>query len=147
MAFDGRLEAAGVTARLLPLAGGRVHRGIVDDEQLAIDPASGEVRPYISLRFNAPIAKGSDRSMEGERTQPYLYSGIVECWAPTEGVAADLAAAALDLLLGFAPGGDNSSELRLRGGGDFRFKDSATRPSLRMSQITWECEINMSIDE
>lgn len=141
------IEAEAVKERLANLCGGRVYDGLTDDDELARHDNGGDVRPYIVLRFNEPIKSGRDRGIGGERSQPYIFSGSVECWGPDNQTVRLVGDEVRDLLLGWAPTENNDSEISLRGGGDFRYKDSAGRPSIRMWQVNWETVTNMSTEE
>lgn len=129
MAFDGAVERNNIYTKLLTLAGGRVHRGIPDDEMLERF-ANGKVKPYIIVMFGRPIPRLRDRGMGvGERGQPYIMAVSVIAFAASQTDTEATAAAVTDLLLGWNPNPGNATELAGGGGYAFNAIDAESKPS------------------
>jgi len=146
--FDGITEIAAITNRVkLNIAGGRVHELMPDDEQIEKFPATqnGGIKPFVVLRFGTPVRTYSDRTMVGERLQPYRVPLTMGSYASTVGIARQQSAAILNLMLDWEPT-TNSSGIITDGGDSFPDKGAGDRPVRFADLIYGSITINMSPD-
>lgn len=144
MSADGVAEQRAILARLSTLVGGRIHDGIPDDEEVEKD-AFGAIKPYIVVIFGSDVPTGADRSLMDEDVQPLIQPLTVECWGGNADICRTTAGAVKGLIRGnWKPDPLNASSIRTSGGGDFRQKDSAGKPTRFMRAVNGEYTYNLS---
>lgn len=143
MSADGVAEQRAILARLGTLVGGRIFDGIPDDEELPT-ATFGEIKPYIVVIFGSDVPTGADRSLMEEDVQPLIQPLTVECWGGNADICRTTAGAVKGLIRGWKPDELNASSIRTSGGGDFRQKSSAGKPSRFMRAVNGEYTYNLS---
>lgn len=98
MSVDGMIERAAIVARLQTLAGGRVYRGIPDDETHARF-SGGEVRPYYAITFGVPYPVERGKTMgAGDRQTPHIMRTTIIAFAGDQETAEQAGADGRNLL-------------------------------------------------
>lgn len=146
MSFNAVAEQDAITAAIIGLCGGRVYEGsdVPEEEELERDE-DGLVLPYIVVGFGALFPNYADRSIEGERQQPYVMPVVIECWAGDSGACRATAGAVRDILVDWTSG-PNMASLALRSGGFFPPNGSRGRPSRSLETVVFTSELNYSVD-
>lgn len=130
------------------LLGVQVIDGISDDDEIPLDAATGLLkRPYIDLQFGTPILMAQSRSLAGARAQPYRMTFTADCWAATADEARTLGFAVMDVFLEWIPEEGNTDQIEGFGGGDFRLKDSAGRPTRHCARRQFQYVVGMASPE
>lgn len=129
MSFDGELEVKATIAKLkAALVGGRVYDGLPDEAVLGRD-ANGPL-PYIVVVATTPIPLQTERRLAvGEQDQPYILPITVTAYAQTQPIARATNAGVIRLLVGWQPGGDNSTLFEISGGYSRTATDAQNKPT------------------
>lgn len=151
MSVDGTAEQDAIKARIAApgagqLVGGRVLDSVPSEKLIPRDPESDLALNYIVLTYGSIYPSDLDRSIEGEEDQPQIMPIIAECWGPDADSVRRTAGAVRQRFIGFEPT-ENSTQIRLRGGGWFEQKSSAGRPELYMESVTGTTTINMQTEQ
>lgn len=145
MSFDGVAEVEATIARLKAnLVGGRVYDGLPDDQQLARDPLTKEVLPYIVVVATTPVGMKTERRLSvGEQDQPFVLPITAVAYAQTASAARNTAAAIQRWTVGWQPGGDNSTAFESPGGYSHTRMDAQKKPTRFEQGVDLLCTINM----
>lgn len=129
MSFDGQLEVKATIDKLkATLVGGRVYDGLPDEAVLLRD-ANG-VEPYICVVATTPVPTQTERRLAvGEQDQPYILPITVTAYAQTQAIARATNAGVIRTLVGWQPGGDNSTPFEISGGYSHTAKDAQNKPT------------------
>lgn len=146
MSFDGLAEQELILERASRLCGGRIWNGIPDEAEIATDPVTGTILPYIVIWFGELFEIASaEHSIAGDEQQPASMSVTINCWGTSEKQAQEIAGAVRPLFRGWA-GNDNMTPMIFRGSGSFANRDSTGLPSRFMRTVTMVTNLNQSFD-
>jgi hypothetical protein len=147
MTFDGYAERTAIMTELQTLVGGRVSKGLPDDQQLARFSVNGLIKPYINVQFGRPVPTSGDRAMGvGEDRQPYIMAFTVECYGPDSDSAERTAVAVTNLLINFVPNEPNSGRIKGAGGYAYGKPLEANKPTRFSEDCFFAVLINQSTD-
>lgn len=128
-----------ITAKVKELPQDVYVTAVPDDTKIAHEP-NGLFLPYIVIYFSDVAESGMGKGIISSRYNLGFASCVVECVAPTERAARQVAGLVRDKLTGFIP--QNAGEMRLVGGRTYGFVDSNAVPKKYFSEIAFNFTIN-----
>jgi hypothetical protein len=148
MSFDGVAEVEATIARLKgALVGGRVHDGLPDDTELERD-ANGVIKPFIIVLSTTPVGMKTERRLAvSEQSQPFVLPITVTAFADTQSAARNTVGGILRQLVGWQPGGANSTPFETPGGYTATRQDAQKKPTRFEQGVNLLTTINMQTDE
>lgn len=148
MGMDLIAEKDSLLARLRTTNDGRWYDEISDEELLTTFAGSTVVKPYGVLTIGVPYQSGRDRSLMSNGMQPHVVPLAFDCFANDADSAFRLASILPRLLVppeGWAPT-ENSTDIALIGGGSYRRREAAGRPTRFLRTVTGEMTVNMQAE-
>lgn len=126
------------------LAGGRVFKTAVPDEENLPRLADGKIKPYLVVTFQSPFSGSQGRSVAGgEQKQPHIMSGMAVSFAGDPDSAEALDNAVKRKLVGLIPS-SGATPIRLVGGFSYDNSDTSSKPT-RFAAGTW-FKFHMNLD-
>lgn len=140
-------ERRSTVARLTTLAGGRVWKGSVDDDDdLPREWITGRVRPHIVVRFGAPVRSSKERNLtNGDLQQPHILSGTVYCVAGNVDDAEELMAAVVETLVDWAPS-PSSDPWEASNGFGAKRSQTANTPTRYIEAVFITTTVNLGVE-
>lgn len=147
MAYDAVTEGDLLLGSLYGLCAGRVYEeGQVDEEEIVTTPGNyTQINPYIVVSFGEPYDSADDRTIAGEQQQPMIFPFQIKCYGYNASVARGVAGAVRTTIRGLKLN-ENSSAIRLGGGGQFAPATNVGADTRYMRLVTGEMTINMQVD-
>lgn len=117
---------------------------IPDDFSLPINPTTGEMMPYVVLRFGPLRPSYTGKSMRGPRHDEYWASCDIVAIAPRGRQARQLNAGLVDACIGFKPDGVSPMQMRTDAGDPAQFVVSSneSRPTQYVSSTRLRYTVN-----
>ena len=145
MSYDGLIERKAIMERVENLAGGRVMKGVADDEthRRFLD---GSVKPYICMLFSTPFPVDAGRTMTaGDVDTPHVVTVTAVAYAGDPDTAEITGAALRRRLVDFQPT-PTSTTLKGEGGYDSNNGDGKRKPTRWDDGSSFSYLINMGPD-
>lgn len=151
MSLDLFDDQEAILDKLRMINGGRFYDELLDEADLArapMDSGEGEILPYGVVAFGEAYPTGGDRSLLDDGAQPHIMPIFIDLYAEKSWKVRKLSGAVRTLLVppeGWAPS-PNCSSVRLFGGGQFRRRESAGRPTRFLRTISGELTVNLQVE-
>ena len=146
MSVDGILERKAVMARLKTLAGGRVFKGVPDDETHKRFE-DGSIKLYFVVLFSVPEPMVMGRSMTGGDSEtPHSFVITVTAYADDADTAEQGAVAVRGLLRDWSPNAATATPFSGLGGYITNNSDARKKPTRFSEGSHFTCEINLGAD-
>lgn len=143
--FNTLIAQDAITARCQVALPGHavIEDGILDDANLLRDTATGQLVPYVIVRFGPLRRSALGYSIAGARHDDYYSTTDILVVAPKGRMARQGMMILTDSLLGFKP--DGTSEMIIEGGSsEFVVMSNEARPSAFVSSIRMRYGVNQA---